>query len=87
MLDMNSIDIQIPTRHSRFGDIVLENTFELLDKLITDIILWLAYGIALLCGFKFIIYLLNGITSKSHMGSTSMDDTSFIHGKNKFTTT
>jgi hypothetical protein len=75
---MNSInDIQLPTL--RFGDIVLGNTFEFLDKLLADIILYFAYASALLCGFKFVIYILNGFATKSRMGAASLDDPSFRH--------
>jgi hypothetical protein len=73
---MNSInDIQLPSLPKGFA---LRSTFEFIDELVTDIILYFAYGIALLCGFKFVIYILNGFTTKSHMGSASMDDSSFI---------
>jgi hypothetical protein len=52
-------------------------TLELFNQLLTDIVLYLSYGIAILCGLKFIIYILNGFASKSYMGSTAMDNSSF----------
>jgi hypothetical protein len=73
---MNSInDIQLPSLPK---GLALKNTFEFIDELIRDIILYFAYGIALLCGFKFIIYILNGFTTKSHLGPSAMDDSSFL---------
>jgi hypothetical protein len=74
---MNSIhDIQFPSRPTNV-DII--ETFDIFDKFITDIILYFAYGIALLCGIKFILYILNGFATKPHMGATSMDNSSFFH--------
>jgi len=69
---MNSFTIQLPTQ-----DKSLKTTFEFLDKFIIDIILYLAYGIAILCGFKFVIYILNGFATKSYMGASALDDSSF----------
>ena len=68
-------DIQLPNLPNR---LTLKSTFEFIDELIKDIILYFAYGIALLCGFKFIIYILNGFATKSYMGSPAMDDSSFL---------
>jgi hypothetical protein len=52
-------------------------TLELFNKLLTDIVLYLSYGIAILCGLKFIIYIVNGFASKSYMGPTALDNSSF----------
>ncbi len=72
---MNSLStIHIPSQ-----DKSLKTTFEFLDKFIVDIILYLAYGIAILCGLKFIIYILNGFASKSYMGTSALDDSSFSY--------
>jgi hypothetical protein len=57
--------------------IIWKNTFESFDKMIETAILYLCYGIAILCGFKIIIYILNGFATKSYMGSRTMDDSSF----------
>jgi hypothetical protein len=69
------IDIELPpsVKPRMFKD-----TLVFLDEFIKDIILYLSYGIAILCGFKFIIYIVNGFTTKSYMGPQSMDDSSFI---------
>ena len=61
----------LPKEHSI--RIILEH----LDKLITDIILYVAYGIAILSGLKFIIFILNGFTPKSYMGPSSLDNSAF----------
>lgn len=67
-------DIQLPILPK---GIAMHNTFIFLDKLLADIILYIAYTIAVLCGFKFIIYILNGFTTKSYMGASAVDDSSF----------
>jgi hypothetical protein len=70
---MNSInDIQFPKTSASLSD-----TLDLLDKMVSNIILYVAYVIAILCGFKFVIYILNGFTSKSYMGPSSLDDSPF----------
>ena len=70
---MNNInDIQFPKTSASLSD-----TLDLLDKMISNIILYIAYVIAILCGFKFVIYLLNGFTSKPYMGPASLDDSPF----------
>jgi hypothetical protein len=55
----------------------LKSSLDFLDNLIQDCILYLAYGIALLSVFKFIVYIANGFATKSYMGPSFMDDTSF----------
>ncbi len=73
---MNSInDIEFPSLPK---GLALRSTFEFIDELVTNIILYFSYGIALLCAFKFTIYILNGFTSKSYMGPPSVDDTPFF---------
>jgi hypothetical protein len=69
-----SKDIQLPNISSNYN---LKDTFDFLDKLIADIILWCAYGIAVLCGFKFFIYILNGFTPKPYMGAAALANPSF----------
>jgi hypothetical protein len=72
---MNSInDIQLPSLPNGFA---LKSTFVFIDELVTNIILYFAYASAVLCGFKFIIYILNGFATKSHMGASAVDDSSF----------
>lgn len=68
------IDIELPPLAKKriFTDIL-----KTLDELIEDIIIYICYGIAILCGFKFILYIVNGFTTKSSMGAQSLDDTSF----------
>ena len=76
---MNSFnDIQFPTQTTTTS---LKTTLDLLDKFITDVILYFAYGIAILSAFKFIIYLINGFTTKSYMGSSTMDNSAFSSRK------
>jgi hypothetical protein len=48
-----TIDIELPTFPK---DNAIKTTLEFLDKLIIDVILYLAYGIALLSSFKFLIF-------------------------------
>ena len=64
-------DIELPSLPK---GLALQNTFEFLDELVTNIILYFAYGIALLCSFKLFIYILNGFASKSYMGARVVDD-------------
>ena len=73
---MNSTinDIQLPSLPNGFA---LKSTFQFIDELIRDIILYFAYASAVLCGFKFIIYILNGFAAKSYMGPSTMGDSSF----------
>lgn len=58
--------IQLPTQTSVQG---LHELLANLDKLLVDIILYLAYGIAGVSVFKFAINIINGFTSKPYMGS------------------
>jgi hypothetical protein len=67
------IEIEFPIKTT--NDI--SNTMELLIKLLTDGILLLGNGIAILCILKFIISVINGFATKSHMGTSIMEDTSF----------
>ena len=68
---MNSIDeIYFPFQTN--GN-TLKSTLEFLDKFITDIILYFAYISAILCIFKFVVYLINGFTTKSYMGTSALD--------------
>jgi hypothetical protein len=55
----------------------------MLQQMVTDGILYLAYGIAILCTFKFVLYLVNGVTSDAHMGARSMDDITFFRGAHR----
>jgi hypothetical protein len=73
-MDMSRFDIELPpiAKTKTYIDIL-----ESLDGMIEGILIYLCYGIAILCGFKFIIYILNGFATKSHMGASSMDDSSF----------
>ena len=67
----------------------IKDMTELFSKMLTDGILLLANGIAILSILKFIVEIINGFTTKSYMGTSSMDDTSFFGRKdwNKTTTT
>lgn len=71
-MNIHEINIELPpfVKSHSLTDILFS-----LDKLITDIILYICYGIAILCGFKFIIYIVNGFATKSYMGAKSLDDT------------
>lgn len=69
------IDIELPPLAKLR---IWKDTLTFIDEFIKDIILYLSYGIAILCGFKFIIYIINGFTTKSNMGPQYMDDSSFI---------
>ena len=67
------IDIELPPiAKTRVWTDILTS----LNEMITDIILYICYGIALLCGFKFIIYIVNGFATKSYMGPTTMGNSS-----------
>ena len=55
----------------------LQSTFDNLDNLINNCILYLSYFIAILSGLKFTVYSLNGLASKYYMGPTSLDTSSF----------
>jgi hypothetical protein len=68
--------IQLPQLSSTYN---IKTTLDFLDKLVIDIILYLSYGIAVLCGFKFIIHILNGFTSESHMGPPSLANPPLFH--------
>ncbi len=68
------IEIEFPIKSTND----LSSTMELLIKFLTDGILLLANGIAILCILKFIISLINGFATKSYMGTSIMEDTSFI---------
>jgi hypothetical protein len=68
--------IQLPQLSGNYN---IKTTLDFLDKFIIDIILYLSYGIAVLCGFKFIIYILNGFTSESYMGATSLANPPLFH--------
>lgn len=58
--------IHIPQQTSIQG---LRGLLNNLDKLLVDIILYLAYGIAAVSAFKFTINIINGITSNPYLGS------------------
>jgi hypothetical protein len=57
--------IQLPAQTSVEG---LHGLLTNLDKLLVDIILYLAYGIAAVSAFKIAINIINGFTSKPYMG-------------------
>jgi hypothetical protein len=69
------IDIELPPLAKAR---IWKDTLSALDEMINDFIIYICYGIALLCGFKFIIYIVNGFTTKSYMGTSTLDDSSFI---------
>jgi hypothetical protein len=75
-MDKFNNDIVLPVLNKSH---IWKDIFSSLDKLIEDTIIYISYIIAVLCGFKFIIYIVNGFTTKSYMGSQSMDDTTFRH--------
>lgn len=66
IFDTKRFDIKLPIQTKLEGFNSLLNN---LDKLLIDIILYLAYGIALVSGFKFTINIINGFTTESYMGS------------------
>lgn len=74
-MNIPQIDIVLPpaAKARVFTDIL-----DSLSELFTDLMIYLCYGIALLCGLKFIIYILNGIAAKSHLGTQSLDYPSFL---------
>ena len=59
-------------------------SLDMLQQLATDGILYLAYGIAILSVFKFILGIINGVTSNSSMGARTMDDSSLFRGTYRF---
>lgn len=68
------IEIEFPIKSTN----ELTNTMELLITFLTDGILLLGNGIAILCILKFIISVINGFATKSHMGASIMENTSFV---------
>jgi|688.fasta_scaffold1148273_2 hypothetical protein len=70
------IDIELPPLAKAR---IWKDTLDFISQFIDDIILYVCYyAIAILCGFKFIIYIVNGFTTKPHMGPSTLDDSSFI---------
>lgn len=65
-ISTKQFDIQLPTQSNLQG---LNNILNNLDKLLIDIILYLAYGIAIVSGFKFTVNIINGFTTDSYMGT------------------
>jgi hypothetical protein len=72
-------DIILPetNKYNEFNSIIRS-----VNMMLTDLILYLSYGIAILSGLKIIIHILNGFTSKPDMGAASLDNTSFNGRKN-----
>lgn len=71
-------DAMIPPSTSMFHS--LRDSLNMLQRLLTDGVLYLAYGIAILCAFKFVLYMVNGVTSDTSMGARIMDDFTFFRG-------
>jgi hypothetical protein len=71
---MSQFDIELPpiAKAKIYIDILKG-----LDQMINDFLIYICYAIAILCGFKFIIYILNGFATKSYMGPTTVDNSSF----------
>jgi len=77
-LSMGGDTMPVTSRTSLFPS--LGDSLEMLQRLTTDGILYLAYGIAILCSFKIILHMINGVTSNARMGSRVMDDITFYRG-------
>lgn len=58
----------------------LRDSLDMLQRLLTDGVLYLAYGIAILCACKFVLSMINGVTSDARMGARTMDDFTFFRG-------
>jgi hypothetical protein len=69
------IDIELPPPPKTR---MWKDVFSSLDKLIEDVIIYISYIIAVLCGLKFIIYIVNGFATKSYMGPAAMDDSTLF---------
>jgi len=83
-LELPSSDVSIGSVATLSSTIrSIHDSIDMLQQLVTDGVLYLAYGIAILCGFKFILYLINGITSNTRMGARSVDDSPFFRGTNR----
>ena len=54
----------------------------LLEQMLTDGILYLSYGIALLSILKIIVHQLNGFITESDMGARALEASSFFGGEN-----
>lgn len=54
------------------------DSLDMLQRLLTDGTLYLAYGIAILCACKFVLSMINGVTSDAYMGTRIMDDFTFV---------
>jgi hypothetical protein len=74
-MNPSPITISLPT--SSFSS-YLHEIGEMSSLFISNILIYLCYFIAILCGLKFMIYMLNGISSNTHMGSRSLDDSTFF---------
>jgi len=48
------------------------------EKMLTEGILWLAYGIAILSGLKFVLYTINGYRSESSVGPRPLAPSSLL---------
>jgi hypothetical protein len=65
-MDERRFSIQLPVTTGAQG---LHEILLNLDKLLIDIILYLAYGIAAISIFKFAVNIVNGFASKPYLGS------------------
>jgi membrane protein insertase Oxa1/YidC/SpoIIIJ len=74
---LSSIELPTVSISGSFHDML-----QLFQLLLNDFILYLSYGIAILCALKFLTFIINGITSNTTMGSRTMDDSSFFRGTN-----
>jgi hypothetical protein len=54
--------------------------FALLEQMLTDGILWLAYGIAVLSVLKIVVHQINGFSTESDLGTRTLEDSSFFGG-------
>lgn len=77
---MTSVEIDLPIPSTTTS---IRRSLELFSSMLTDGILWLGYGIAILSILKFIISQVNGYRAESHLGASALGDSSFFSGASR----
>ncbi len=72
--------IELPTISMKGS---FHHALQMFQLLLTDFILYLSYGIAILSVLKFLVFLINGVATDTSMGSSVMDDSSFFRRANR----
>ena len=74
---MTSMEIELPVENTVSS---IRRSLDLFSSMLTDGILYLGYGIAILSILKFIINQVNGFASESYLGSSTLEDSAFFSG-------